>query len=1151
PIIEVQPPKNDPSARAGSILGPSALPSSTLPVQTITKPRRHKVVVPSTPSINDPAFPVQIQEELLNQVRYWTSQAEMKEKLNQEYDIKIQEQERIIDALNKQRRLREEGDERQKEDQWNLELANQDLRGQNTELQQQLSRAMHESGKIQKALTTASEQVEQFKDKEEKTAGQLELTKSRHEQDMANMRKHTANIQREKSDLVKKIDELSTTIASQKQKLSKKATMDAIALAQERDEREPESPVEAPVLIQAPPRILSNDEIVSTVPAPVPANEPKATSLARETSFAHQQSIISELQAKLSKEMTEKEKLLSEKDELAKMLVDREETIETLRLENTISDFGSAPVSASSHAAPVSSGEKTLMEPESPAIGELNLGPSFGEESARTSSQRPSRAVSPAPSGGLFAELAHASAISTPVEAHKPAVECKDQEVMTEPIESWIHTIPGFEKPEPKPQVEEKEVQVEAEEKQEEKALAVEEKAIQVDEEKAQAEEKGVQVDEEKAQAEEKGVQVDEEKVQVVEEKAQQVVQTSDVMTSTPTVTLVNFGTSMDAVEATPAVALVDMGTSTDAIEAAPTVASTDIGTSTDAIEAAPAVALVDIGTSTDAVEAAPAVASADIGTSTDAIEAAPAVALVDIGTSTDVIEAAPAVVSVDIGTSTDAVEVVASTPAVVLVDIGTSTDDLPFSAPAPISARTESLPQSQRSGQPAGIDTGKTGSDKASLPLQDSNVTTPTVTGLEIASVQLAEPSAAPIKATAITDSSKQPVPRSNQSEIPVDDERRHTCDMSQSIPESATSQSAPPVPALSKAIIQHNQSVEIGLPSATDGQEFRVSFGSAFGDPSGVVVETGRIQPVYSDSNTTSPVSESKLDSPQDSNIPPARPTTGPPSTLLARAARASMASLVEPGTLGEPMVSAFSHTNNIDNNITTVSANTSGIMTESYNNNSSHANTLINNTNMEIAQPRPSLSAHGSPSYPPRTASLRNEPRMMNSSPPPRSMNTGAAIISSTTRTAYTFNQNSSQVHVPGRESQYQHITDSSGASIGRHKYRPSPNGSISSVSTDYGGGAGSGNGGRDPHDRRMSVSSNYDATATDPTMIQIITQTMIGDYLWKYTRRPMANVISEKRHRRYFWVHPYTKTMYWGLNNPAADGSREHRAKSGKD
>ncbi|KAK3821951.1 MAG: meiotic cell cortex C-terminal pleckstrin homology-domain-containing protein [Linnemannia gamsii] len=156
----------------------------------------------------------------------------------------------------------------------------------------------------------------------------------------------------------------------------------------------------------------------------------------------------------------------------------------------------------------------------------------------------------------------------------------------------------------------------------------------------------------------------------------------------------------------------------------------------------------------------------------------------------------------------------------------------------------------------------------------------------------------------------------------------------------------------------------------------------------------------------------------------------------------------------------------------------------------------------------------------------------------------MTTGAAIISSTTRTAYTFQNSSSQVYIPQstqQQPQYQHITDSSGASISHTRgYRPSPNGSVSSMSTDYGG---------NQRDRRGSVSSNYDSnTATDPTMIQAITQTMIGDYLWKYTRRPMASVISEKRHRRYFWVHPYNKTIYWSLNNPAADGSREQRAKS---
>jgi hypothetical protein len=67
-------------------------------------------------------------------------------------------------------------------------------------------------------------------------------------------------------------------------------------------------------------------------------------------------------------------------------------------------------------------------------------------------------------------------------------------------------------------------------------------------------------------------------------------------------------------------------------------------------------------------------------------------------------------------------------------------------------------------------------------------------------------------------------------------------------------------------------------------------------------------------------------------------------------------------------------------------------------------------------------------------------------------------------------------------------------------------------------------------------------------TDPRMIQAITQTMIGEYLWKYTRKAGRGEISENRHRRYFWVHPYTRTLYWSDRDPSAAGRAELRAKS---
>lgn len=67
-------------------------------------------------------------------------------------------------------------------------------------------------------------------------------------------------------------------------------------------------------------------------------------------------------------------------------------------------------------------------------------------------------------------------------------------------------------------------------------------------------------------------------------------------------------------------------------------------------------------------------------------------------------------------------------------------------------------------------------------------------------------------------------------------------------------------------------------------------------------------------------------------------------------------------------------------------------------------------------------------------------------------------------------------------------------------------------------------------------------------TDPRMIQAITQTMIGEFLWKYTRKTGSADMSSTRHRRYFWVHPYTRTLYWSEQDPQTAGKNELRTKS---
>lgn len=72
--------------------------------------------------------------------------------------------------------------------------------------------------------------------------------------------------------------------------------------------------------------------------------------------------------------------------------------------------------------------------------------------------------------------------------------------------------------------------------------------------------------------------------------------------------------------------------------------------------------------------------------------------------------------------------------------------------------------------------------------------------------------------------------------------------------------------------------------------------------------------------------------------------------------------------------------------------------------------------------------------------------------------------------------------------------------------------------------------------------------FDGPGTDPQMLQAVTQAMIGEYMWKYTRKAGRGEMSKDRHRRWFWVHPYTRTLYWSDRNPASGGRAELKAKS---
>jgi len=79
--------------------------------------------------------------------------------------------------------------------------------------------------------------------------------------------------------------------------------------------------------------------------------------------------------------------------------------------------------------------------------------------------------------------------------------------------------------------------------------------------------------------------------------------------------------------------------------------------------------------------------------------------------------------------------------------------------------------------------------------------------------------------------------------------------------------------------------------------------------------------------------------------------------------------------------------------------------------------------------------------------------------------------------------------------------------------------------------------------------LTITNGSQGQSTDPVIIHAITQTMIGEFMWKYTRKTIGKGVGERRHKRFFWVHPYTKTLYWSSADPGSSNASESSAKSG--
>lgn len=82
-----------------------------------------------------------------------------------------------------------------------------------------------------------------------------------------------------------------------------------------------------------------------------------------------------------------------------------------------------------------------------------------------------------------------------------------------------------------------------------------------------------------------------------------------------------------------------------------------------------------------------------------------------------------------------------------------------------------------------------------------------------------------------------------------------------------------------------------------------------------------------------------------------------------------------------------------------------------------------------------------------------------------------------------------------------------------------------------------------------EKSADITPRANVNVTDPAVIHAITQTMIGEFMYKYTRRAIGKGHGERRHKRFFWVHPYTRTLYWSSADPGSSNVSESSAKSG--
>ncbi|KAI8393448.1 uncharacterized protein BYT42DRAFT_609242 [Radiomyces spectabilis] len=264
----------------------------------------------------DIEFATEIGQGLLIEVRKLQAALQEKEERIKQLEVSDAEHERHHETTLKHLRQLEDAQEKLKEENWSLEVANQELRTNMSEVNQTVTKVNADYARATKQLTEVSEQLEMSKAQEEKAKTSLETLKARHEHDAQGLRRQAGALQRENTQLQKQLEALSTELKICQAKLAIKATATNRPLPVDKEPKLQEQESEPDNDTDASPSSSNGAHSVRFIQA-------METETLRQ-SLGHAHRIISNLRSSLHKEKLEK-------FEIKKMLSDSQETIEQMR----------------------------------------------------------------------------------------------------------------------------------------------------------------------------------------------------------------------------------------------------------------------------------------------------------------------------------------------------------------------------------------------------------------------------------------------------------------------------------------------------------------------------------------------------------------------------------------------------------------------------------------------------------------------------------------------------------------------------------------------------------------------------------------------------------------------------------------------------